>query len=321
MNNIYDISAFRLFVFDTYVPLIKKIPLRFTLNPCKNRIQIFLGYEAAFANTGFINLSSSQDPMIPCLSKYQTGKAKSYLQTADVIGKGLAACAVLLLLISSAWWNVPVTQPIQLPKPQSKTVKDLPPSLKPDLAWWETRRFYHHIETRLPLYQQQFERVAQAYGISWTLLAAQAYQESRWDRYAVSPTGVRGIMMLTRNTASSLGIQNRLDPTKSIEGGARYFWKLEKRLPTHIGKPDRIWIALAAYNVGIGHIKDAQYLALHKGKNPNSWKDLKTVLPLLAKKTYYKSLRYGYARGWEPVQYVKRIRAYHALLEQYLREI
>ena len=80
-------------------------------------------------------------------------------------------------------------------------------------------------------------------------------------------------------------------------------------------------MALAAYNVGMGHIKDAQRLAERMDKNPYSWKDLRTVLPLLAKKQYYKSLRYGYARGWEPVQYVKRIRAYHTLLEHYFREV
>ena len=207
--------------------------------------------------------------------------------------------------------------------PQPKTVEPAPAPapVDPNLVWWEKRRFYHHIETRLPKYRQQFENVARAYEISWTLLAAQAYQESRWDRYAVSPTGVRGIMMLTRDTASSLGIQNREDPTNSIEGGARYFQSLEKRLPRHVGKADRTWIALAAYNVGMGHVKDAQRLARRMGKNPHSWNDLKTMLPLLAQKPYYETLQYGYARGWEPVRYVKRIRAYYALLEQYLREI
>ena len=210
---------------------------------------------------------------------------------------------------------------MQSATPQPKTAEPALVPVDPDLVWWEKRRFYHHIETRLPQYRRQFEEVAQAYGISWTLLAAQAYQESRWDRHAVSPTGVKGLMMLTRDTASSLGIRNREDPTKSIEGGARYFQSLEKRLPRHIGKADRVWIALAAYNVGMGHVKDAQRLARRMGKNPDSWKDLKTMLPLLAQKPYYKTLQYGYARGWEPVQYVKRIRAYHALLGQYLREI
>ena len=258
---------------------------------------------------------------MPFFSKCQPDKVKFYLQAVAVIGKGLAACAVLLLLIGGAWWIIPPTPSIPSPDPQIQTTKTMPTPVKPDLAWWEIRRFYHHIETRLPLYRRQFEEVARAYGTSWMLLAAQAYQESHWDRHAVSPTGVRGLMMLTRDTASSLGIQNRLDPAKSIEGGARYFRTLERRLPGHIGKPDRIWIALAAYNVGMGHIKDARRLARRMGKNPDAWQGLKTVLPLLARKPYYETLQYGYARGWEPVRYVKRIRAYHALLEQYLREI
>ncbi len=255
--------------------------------------------------------------MIPSLSKY--GLEKS-LRTASVIGKSVAACAVLLLLVVVAWWNISLIQPDHLPKSDASKLAQQD-TVKPDLAWWEIHRFHHHIETRLPRYRRLFEDVAQAYEISWTLLAAQAYQESRWDPHAVSPTGVRGIMMLTRKTASSLGIQNRSDPTKSIEGGARYFQSLKKRLPDHIGKADRVWIALAAYNVGMGHIKDAQRLARRMGKNPNSWEDLKTMLPLLARKSYYSTLQYGYARGWEPVQYVKRIRNYHAVLEQYFREI
>lgn len=259
--------------------------------------------------------------MTTLLSTCHVGKVKSFLQARPVVWKSLAACMVgLLLLIGVPWWHISPVQSIDSTRPP-KTVQYTLAPVEPDLAWWEVRRFYHHIDTRLPQYQRQFREIAQAYEISWTLLAAQAYQESRWDRHAVSPTGVRGIMMLTRNTASSLGIQNRSDPTNSIEGGARYFRSLEKQLPGSINKPDRILIALAAYNVGMGHIKDAQRLARRMGKNPNAWNDLKTTLPLLAQKPYYTTLRYGYARGWEPVQYVKRIRSYHALLEQYLREV
>ena len=257
--------------------------------------------------------------MMQFLPKYQPGKIRSF--TACLTKKNLAACAVLLLFLAGMWWNIPATQPLPSRTSQSNTANHELTSGKPEIAWWERRRFQHHIETRLPQYRRHFEGAAQAYGISWTLLAAQAYQESRWDPHAVSPTGVRGIMMLTRNTAASLGIHNRLDPIKSIEGGARYFGSLEQQLPGHIGKQDRIWIALAAYNVGMGHIKDAQYLARSMGKNPDSWKELKTLLPLLSQKPYYETLRYGYARGWEPVHYVKRIRAYHALLEQHLQSI
>jgi len=238
-------------------------------------------------------------------------------ETKKVVLKDLASCAVLLtplvILWSSSFSPIPPT-----PTPEKNQAQAKPQS---DLPWYDIQRFKYHIQTRLPLYRSQFEEVSEHYELPWTLLAAQAYQESRWDRDAISPTGVRGLMMLTRNTASSLGIKNRLDPNKSIEGGARYFAYLKKQVSDDIPKPDRIWIALAAYNVGMGHIKDAQGLAEEMNKNPIKWNDLKTVLPLLAKKQYYQSLKYGYARGWEPVQYVKRIRAYHALLEHYLHEV
>ncbi len=254
--------------------------------------------------------------MIPSLPKFHAKKIGALLATLYSAGRDVTACGVILLLLTVVWQDAPIPKPAP---PQA--APRVQPLAKSDLPWWEVQRLSHHIDTRLTQYRRQFQGVARAYEISWTLLAAQAYQESRWDPYAVSPTGVRGIMMLTRNTAASLGIQNRLDPNKSIEGGARYFRILEKQLPRSIRKPDRTWIALAAYNVGMGHIKDAQKLARRMGKNPNAWNDLKTVLPLLSKKEYYQTLRYGYARGWEPVQYVNRIRAYHALLEQLLREI
>lgn len=262
--------------------------------------------------------------MISSLPKRLSRKPELF-RAATIVGKSLAACAALLSLVAVLWWTVPGTRTVSPSNPsiESKTVQRAlaPAPVTSDLPLWERIRFRRHIETRLPQYRRQFEVAAKAYRISWTLLAAQAYQESRWDPHAISPTGVRGIMMLTRDTASSLGIQNRTDPTKSIIGGARYFRDLEKQLPRHIGKADRIAIALAAYNVGMGHVKDAQILARQMGKNPDSWDALKTTLPLLTQKSYYETLQYGYARGWEPVRYVKRIRAYHSLLEQYLRQV
>ena len=82
--------------------------------------------------------------------------------------------------------------------------------------------------------------------------------------------------------------------------------------------PDRSWLALAAYNVGRGHLHDAQTLARRLGKNPYVWSDLKEVLPLLSQKKFYKTLKYGYARGREPVRYVQRIRNYRDILEKEL---
>ena len=228
----------------------------------------------------------------------------------------MTACFILLLPLA-VLWHSPAGDP---PNPTPPTQEEYSAS-QVDLPWYEAQRFYYHIQTRLPMYRKQFEAAAEEYGVPWTLLAAQAYQESRWDKHAKSPTGVRGLMMLTRDTASSLGIKNRLDPEKSIDGGARYLAYLKNKISDEITGPDRMWIALAAYNVGMGHIKDAQKLATQFDRNPESWSDLKTVLPLLAKKKYYKELSYGYARGWEPVHYVKRIRAFRNLLEQYFSEI
>lgn len=183
----------------------------------------------------------------------------------------------------------------------------------------DTRVFQRKVNRVLPIYRETFKAAGKKYGIDWTLLAAQAYQESHWNRLARSPTGVRGIMMLTLTTAREVGIQSRLDPKQSIMGGARYLDNLRSRLPESITEPDRTWIALAAYNVGMGHIYDARKLARKLGKDPNLWHDFREVLPLLSQKKYYKDLKYGYARGSEPVRYVRRIRNYHDMLLQALK--
>lgn len=180
----------------------------------------------------------------------------------------------------------------------------------------DTKRFYRHTQTRLPRYEILFQQAAETHNLPWTLLAAQGYQESQWNPKAISPTGVRGIMMLTRNTAAELGIRNRLDPANSIRGGARYLTQLKKRFPEDVQEPDRTWLALAAYNVGFGHLQDAMTLARQLEKDPYRWKELKTVLPLLSRKTYYQHLRFGYARGTEPVRYVQRIRHYQDMVER-----
>ncbi|MGL6162309.1 membrane-bound lytic murein transglycosylase MltF [Microbulbifer sp.] len=166
---------------------------------------------------------------------------------------------------------------------------------------------------RLPRWRETMQEVAEKYDLDWHLLAALSYQESHWNPRAKSPTGVRGLMMLTRNTARELGV-NRLDPTESIEGGARYFIKVRDKIPERIREPDRTWMALAAYNVGYGHLEDARVLTEKMGGNPDRWADVRDQLPLLAKRQYYKNTKHGYARGWEPVTYVQNIRHYQALL-------
>jgi membrane-bound lytic murein transglycosylase F len=159
-----------------------------------------------------------------------------------------------------------------------------------------------------------FQEVALAYDLDWRLLAAIGYQESHWDPDAASVTGVRGVMMLTQRTATQLGVTDRLDPEQSIEGGARYFKQMRKRLPGRIPEPDRSWMALAAYNMGMGHLRDARKLTQQQGGNPDRWQDVNERLPLLSQEKYYRETRYGYARGYEARQYVENIRRYYDAL-------
>lgn len=178
----------------------------------------------------------------------------------------------------------------------------------------DLRALNRRIDERLPDFIDRFAEAETTTGMPADLLAALSYQESHWDPAAVSPTGVRGIMMLTRNTAESLGVMDRLDPVAAIDGGARYLADRHRRLPETIPEPDRTFLALASYNIGRGHLLDARQLARELGKNPDSWDDMKEVLPLKADKRYYPSTRYGYARGYEPVHYVQRIRNYRDVI-------
>lgn len=181
-------------------------------------------------------------------------------------------------------------------------------------------KYHRRMRHRLPRYENYFKTAAKKHGLDWKLVAAQSYQESHWDPQAVSFTGVRGIMMLTQETAASLGVESRLDPSQSIEGGVRYLALLHERMGNSVPEPDRTYMALAAYNVGWGHLEDARALAKRMDKDPDSWQDVSTTLPLLRQKKYYRSLPHGYARGTEPVRYVNRIKTYYRILLQAVDE-
>jgi membrane-bound lytic murein transglycosylase F len=182
------------------------------------------------------------------------------------------------------------------------------------LTYAGNRAFRKHFVQRFPKFRPYFEQAAREHGLDWRLLAAIGYQESHWDSGAVSPTGVRGIMMLTDATASQLGIQDRGNPIQSIAGGARYFKLRKKRISRQIPEPDQTWMALAAYNVGHGHLEDARHLTKIRGGDPNKWRDVKKVLPLLSQKRWYRKTKHGYARGREPVRFVENIRNYYDLM-------
>ncbi len=174
--------------------------------------------------------------------------------------------------------------------------------------------FRQHIKSRLIEYEPFFREQEKIHAIDWRLLAAIGYQESHWLSDAISPTGVKGLMMLTRDTAKQVGVADRTDPQQSIIGGALYFKEMLTIMTKNIPEPDRTWLALASYNIGFGHLNDARSLTKKRNGNPNKWLDVKKSLPLLGEEKWYKQTKYGYARGGEPVRYVDNIRSYYDLL-------
>ncbi len=179
---------------------------------------------------------------------------------------------------------------------------------------YDAVQFTDNLQRTLPKYRDMIEQVAEDFDLDWRLLAAVSYAESEWKPSATSPTGVRGMMMLTNATAKEVGVTNRIDPIQSMRGGARYLKGILQDLPPRIQGDDRMWFALAAYNIGYGHVEDARLLAERLGKDPNHWADVKDTLPLLQKSQYYEHTKNGYARGREPVRYVQNIRYYYNLL-------
>jgi membrane-bound lytic murein transglycosylase F len=179
----------------------------------------------------------------------------------------------------------------------------------------DLKKYHQRLTTRLPTYKDTIKSAAQRHGFDWRLIAATVYQESHFNPRAVSYTGVRGMMQLTLKTANDMGITNRLDPAQSIMGGVKYLRKLYERYKD-AKEPDRILIALASYNIGHGHILDAQEIAGQRDLDPNSWSSLEQILPLLRYPKYYKKTKNGYCRGTEAVRYVNRILIYYDILKR-----
>ncbi|MBO1517536.1 transglycosylase SLT domain-containing protein [Psychrobacter celer] len=160
--------------------------------------------------------------------------------------------------------------------------------------------FKKTLTERLPDYQSSFEEQARNYNHDWELLVAMGYQESHLDANAVSPTGVRGLMMLTNNTAKAMGVSDRVDPYQSIGGGARYLEQMKDEF-ADVPKSDRIWFALAGYNMGPNAVKSIQRKLRTQGIDDKSWAN---VYAYLAEHRASNS-RYGQA-----MHYVSNIRSY-----------
>lgn len=181
---------------------------------------------------------------------------------------------------------------------------------------YELQKFQEHTENRLPDYVEHFKKYSELYKVPWALLAAVAYQESKWNHKAVSYTGVKGIMQITAQTAEHIGLEDAENPIENIKGGAYYLRYLYDKTSPEVSTQQR-WIhALAAYNLGWGHFRDAYRLAKKLNKNPYDWNDLKTILPKLNKSDYLVHLKYGPARGGEAVHFVNNVFSYYTLINK-----
>ena len=226
--------------------------------------------------------------------------------------RGFVALALAVfgasLPVASLAQAAPAAKPA--PKPAAKPAAQrarLPRRLAAD--------FHSHIETRLPHLRVPFAAAAAETGLSWKMLAALGYQESRWKPAAVSPRGAQGIMMLMPVTARKMGVNNVFSPDENIMGGAKYLKYMKSRIPKRIRDPDRTWLAMAAYNMGIGHLEDGRVITQMRKKNPDRWADVRLNLPRLSDPAWHSRVKHGYANGRETVQFVERVTQFAAILE------
>lgn len=215
------------------------------------------------------------------------------------------------LLEHIAWWFMGANRDARITRIQDRYHVRLTVLSDADL-----KRFHKSIDHTLNKYISDFKSSAKVYGIDWRLVAAVSYQESHWNEDATSFTGVKGLMQLTKATAEHLGIDDRLDPSQSIWGGSYYLKTLMEKFDDLNDPHEKVALALAAYNSGMGHLKDAQLLARRAGTTGLNWLELRSVYPMLADENVAKTLKAGTARGHETVQFVDRVMAFYTVLSQ-----
>jgi len=235
-------------------------------------------------------------------------KAKGRKKLTD--RRGFMALSLAALGVS-----LPGTGTAQSPAPAAQTPSAKPQTQRARLPRRLAADFHGHIETRLPHLRAPFEAAARETGIEWRMLAALGYQESRWRPAAVSPRGAQGVMMLMPVTAKKMGVSNVFSPDENILGGAKYLAYMKERIPKRITDPDRTWLAIAAYNIGIGHLEDARIITQMRKKNPDRWDQVRVNLPRLSDPHWHARVKHGYANGRETLQFVERVSQFAAILE------
>jgi len=243
----------------------------------------------------------------------QSAKGRKFLTNRRaILALGIAALGASLGVLAAEH----PTPAKPTPKPgTTKPPATRPPVQRARLPKRLAADFRTHIETRLPHLRPSFEAAGRDTGLNWRMLAALGYQESRWRPAAVSPRGAQGVMMLMSLTATKMGVKNVFSPDENIMAGSRYLLHMKERIPKRIRDPDRTLLAMAAYNIGIGHLEDARIITQMRKKNPDVWADVRANLPRLSDPVWYKRVKRGYANGRETAQFVERVSQFAAILE------
>jgi membrane-bound lytic murein transglycosylase F len=207
------------------------------------------------------------------------------------------------------------------PRPAARRQAEAPALPRARLPKRLAADFRRHIHSRLPAFRLSFEEAGRETGISWRLLAALGYQESKWLPNAVSPRGAQGLMMLMPQTATKMGVKNVFAADENILGGARYLAYMKERIPKRILDPDRTWLAMAAYNIGIGHLEDARIITQMRKRNPDRWSEVRANLHRLSDPAWHTRVKRGYANGRETVHFVERVTQFAAVLEAAIPEV
>ncbi|MDF1564322.1 MAG: transporter substrate-binding domain-containing protein [Deltaproteobacteria bacterium] len=163
-------------------------------------------------------------------------------------------------------------------------------------------------EGRISPYDDLIRKYSAKYGLDWRLMAALAFQESGFDPEAVSWVGAQGLFQVMPATGKELGFTNLKDPEQGIHAGIKYLRQLIDRIDPKLPFRQRVRMAMAAYNAGLGHVQDARRLAARRRLDPDRWfGHVEKAMLLLEKPRFHRWARHGYVRGREPVKYVSEI--------------
>ena len=181
---------------------------------------------------------------------------------------------------------------------------------------FDKNKFADLLDSRFYKFKDLFLEAEELTNFDWEFLAAVSFQESQWNPRAKSNMGVRGMMMLTQQTAKSLGITNRIDPRNSIIGGSRHLADISAAINYGLTDSDRINFALATYNLGATNINNA-IAQIDIEPQLLTWNDLKKELLVLDGDELYFKPQNGYSRGQQTIDFVERTREYALLMRVY----